>query len=260
LCANAMFLSYQMLTSLACRPIWAGILLVGVILPLQTGCVSRRMTIRSNPPGALVYVDDYPIGLTPVSTNFTYYGTRKIRLVKDGFETLTIMQPIPAPWYQYPPMDFIAENFVPGEIRDSKVLDYQMQPQMVIPTDQIIARAETLRGQNYAAPAGAVMSQPGGIGPYPQQGVMPQQGYAPQQNIVPSPGTYQQPGFYQPPNMTVPPGTLMQPNAAPPPNTLIPPGASMQPNTNQPPNLLTPPSLSSPQDVGGQPVYELPPR
>jgi hypothetical protein len=248
-----MFLSSRTLTSLARRPIWAGILLVGIILPLQTGCVSRRMTIRSNPPGALVYVDDYPIGLTPVSTNFTYYGTRKIRLVKDGFETLTIMQPIPAPWYQYPPMDFIAENFVPGEIRDSKVLDYQMKPQMIIPTDQIIARAETLRGQNLVAPAGTIIPQPGGIGPYPQQG------YVPQQNLVPPPGNYQ-PGFYQPPNTTIPPGTLMQPNVAPQPNTLIPPGASMQPNTNQPPNLLTPPSLGSPQDVGGQPVYELPPR
>ena len=48
------------------------------------------MTIRTNPPGALVYVDDYEIGTTPVSTNFTYYGKRKIRIVKDGYETLTV--------------------------------------------------------------------------------------------------------------------------------------------------------------------------
>src|SRR5262245_3745792 len=43
----------------------------------QTGCVQRRLTIRSNPPGALAYVDDYQIGTTPVSTDFVYYGTRK---------------------------------------------------------------------------------------------------------------------------------------------------------------------------------------
>ena len=61
------------------------------------------MTIRSNPPGALVYVDDYTIGVTPVSTSFIYYGTRKIRLVKDGYETLTVMQPISPPWAKTTP-------------------------------------------------------------------------------------------------------------------------------------------------------------
>src|ERR1700690_4113146 len=69
------------------------LVLAAIVLSLGTsGCVQRRMTIRSNPPGALVYVDDYEIGTTPVSASFTYYGTRKIRLVKDGYETLTVMQ------------------------------------------------------------------------------------------------------------------------------------------------------------------------
>ena len=65
------------------------LLLAGIVVALATGCVQRRMTIRSNPPGALVYVDDYQIGSTPVSHDFVYYGTRKIRVVKDGYETLT---------------------------------------------------------------------------------------------------------------------------------------------------------------------------
>ena len=134
------------------------------------------MTIRSNPPGALVYVDDYEIGTTPVSTDFTYYGTRKIRLVKDGYETLTVMQPIPSPWYQVPPIDFITENFVPGQIRDQRILDYQLKPQMVVPTDQLLSRAEGLRHNNLVIPAGATMSQPGGVAPLSQPGaptVMP---------------------------------------------------------------------------------------
>lgn len=59
-------------------------LLAGAAVAAAGGCVQRRMTVRSNPPGALVYVDDYQIGTTPVSTDFIYYGTRKIRLVKDG--------------------------------------------------------------------------------------------------------------------------------------------------------------------------------
>ena len=32
------------------------------------GCVRRRMTVRSNPPGAVVFVDDQEIGTTPAST------------------------------------------------------------------------------------------------------------------------------------------------------------------------------------------------
>jgi hypothetical protein len=124
---------------------WA--LLGLTICVCQSGCVQRRMMIRSNPPGAQVYIDDYPepVGVTPCAANFTYYGTRKIRLVKDGCETLTVMQSVPAPWYEYTPFDFIAENFVPGEIRDQRVLDYQLRPQVVVPSEQLIARAEELR-------------------------------------------------------------------------------------------------------------------
>jgi hypothetical protein len=110
------------------------------------------LTIRSNPPGALVYVDDTPLGTTPVSTDFVYYGTRKMRLVKSGYETLTVLQPIPAPWYQYPGLDFVSENVVPGEIRDERVVEYQLQPQMVVPSLQLLERGENIRHSTSGAP------------------------------------------------------------------------------------------------------------
>lgn len=141
---------------------WA---LLGLILCLcHTGCVQRRMTIRSNPPGALVYVDDQPnpIGVTPVSHDFIYYGTRKIRLIKDGYETLTVMQPISAPWYQYAPIDFVAENLVPGQIRDQRIMEFQLKPQMVVPPEQLLLQAEDLR-RGVHATAGIVA--PAGPGP-----------------------------------------------------------------------------------------------
>src|SRR5918998_6583708 len=118
------------------------IVIAGLVLAGSSGCVQRRMTSRSNPPGALVSVDDYEIGTTPVSTDFIYYGTREIRLIKDGYETLTVKQPIPAPWYQYFPIDFFAENVVPGEIRDERVIDLQMSPQVMVAADQLKNRAE----------------------------------------------------------------------------------------------------------------------
>ena len=155
------------------RRVPRGLLALGMIalfFPMVCGCVQRRMTIRSNPPGALVYVDDYEIGLTPVSVNFTYYGTRKIRLVKDGFETLTVMEKIPAPWYQIPPLDFVAENLVPGEIRDRRTLTYQLRPQTVCPPEELLARAEQLRNQMYVDHMGnppPVLAPSGGGAPGP---------------------------------------------------------------------------------------------
>ena len=109
------------------------------------GCVSRRLTIRSNPPGAHVYIDNYEIGSTPCSTDFTYYGTRQIRLIKDGYETLTVDQPIPAPWYQIPPIDFVTENLIPRKMRDERTLSYNMTPQVIVPTEHLLGRAEQLR-------------------------------------------------------------------------------------------------------------------
>jgi len=127
---------------------WLRIFVVVVACVGQSGCVRRRMTIRSNPPGALVYVDDYEIGTTPVAHDFTYYGTRKIRLVRDGYETLTVMQSIPTPWYQIPPLDFFSENVIPTEIRDHRTLSYQLTPQMIVPTEELLRHAENLRRGN----------------------------------------------------------------------------------------------------------------
>ena len=92
-----------------------------VLLPATVGCVQRRLTIRSNPPGARVFVGDNEIGATPVSTDFVYYGTRRIRLVKDGYETFVVNQPIPTPWYQIPPLDFVTRESRPrGDSRRAR--------------------------------------------------------------------------------------------------------------------------------------------
>ncbi|MDG2384960.1 MAG: PEGA domain-containing protein [Pirellulaceae bacterium] len=118
------------------------LLIIGLV---STGCVRRRMTVRTDPPGATVYVDDQEIGTTPVSSSFVYYGTRKIQVVKDGFETETVMNRMRAPWYQIPPLDFFSENLFPREIRDERIIQIEMEPQKVIPTNVLLDRAQQLR-------------------------------------------------------------------------------------------------------------------
>jgi hypothetical protein len=168
-------------------------------LPLTTGCVQRRLTIRSNPPSARVYVGDEEIGTTPVSTDFVYYGTRKIRLVKDGYETLVVNQPLPTPWYEIPPLDFVSENLVPGEIRDERVVNYQLVPLQNVPSDQLLGRAEQLRANSGVQPISTV--PPAIVVPTPAGApVSP-----PQQYILPQPPAATTPPAYNPPQY-LPPG------------------------------------------------------
>lgn len=168
-----------------------------------TGCLHRRMTIRTNPPGAQVYIDGYEIGTTPCSTSFLYYGTRNIRLERDGYETLHVKQSIPAPWYEIPPLDFFAENLTPGEIRDERTLNYTMQPQLIVPTDQLLTRAEDLRRNTQAGtnaqglpvvPGAITMpsATPGGFAPLPNptgsQTIPPEGQQIPEVLPAPAPG------------------------------------------------------------------------
>ena len=155
-----------------------------LVVVASAGCVQRRMTIRSNPPGALVYVDDYQIGTTPVSTDFVYYGTRKLRLVKDGVETLTVRQPFPIPWYEVFPLDFVTENLWPWEIRDERVVDLAMVPAGSVPAESVVSRAELARRSAGSGP------------PVPVQ-----------------PVTVPPPAAIVPPNTLPPPAPPMQPAA-----------------------------------------------
>jgi len=112
---------------------------------LNAGCIRRRLTVRSDPPGALVYVDDQEVGITPVSVPFTHYGTRKIQLVQDGSETVTQLHTIKRPWYQYPIIDFFAENVYPREIRDEREVVFQMTPQRLTNIPRLVERASEFR-------------------------------------------------------------------------------------------------------------------
>ena len=66
---------------------------------LSSGCVTRRMMITSDPPGAQVYVDGQPIGATPVERPFVYYGKYRYRLVKDCYQPLDV-EPQSGEWHE----------------------------------------------------------------------------------------------------------------------------------------------------------------
>jgi hypothetical protein len=149
------------------RPTQVLLLAIALIALVQTGCVRRRLTVRTLPDNAQVLVDDRPIGRSPVSTSFQYYGTRKITVIKDGYETTTVQENIRPPWYQWPGVDFVAENLWPREIRDERAVELELEPQKIVPKDRVIADAERLRGaarQGYVVDPGAA-GNPFELGP-----------------------------------------------------------------------------------------------
>src|SRR5438270_5333169 len=111
----------------------------------SVGCVRRRLTVRTDPPGAQVFVDDQEIGTTPCSASFVYYGTRKVTVMKDGYRTETVYQRINPPWYEIAPLDFLSENFVPLELRDERIVDVQLVPEEIVPQQKLLDRAQSLR-------------------------------------------------------------------------------------------------------------------
>ena len=116
-----------------------------LVVLLCTGCVQRRLQIRSQPEGALVSVDRQPVGNTPLSVPFTYYGSREIQLEKDGYKTIRVEQNIKPPWFEKFPVSLISNNFAGREIRDERLFDFLMQPKDAVNESVLVDRANDLR-------------------------------------------------------------------------------------------------------------------
>jgi hypothetical protein len=103
----------------------------------------------------MVYLDDELIGETPVTTTFTYYGTRKITLEKvdaEGrllYERKIIYEKIKPPFYQILPLDFFSEIILPMELKDEHYFTYQLdQLHQLSKTERhegVVKNAEELR-------------------------------------------------------------------------------------------------------------------
>jgi hypothetical protein len=119
---------------------------------VATGCVERRYTIRTEPPGAYVVVNGEEIGPTPVSRSFVYHGDRDITLMLDGYQTQRIIQPMNAPWWDNLATEFFTENLIPYTFRDEQEYIYRMEPATVPATNDLVARGEALRSDSKVPP------------------------------------------------------------------------------------------------------------
>ena len=84
----------------------AAVLLLTV--PVLGGCLERTVTITSEPPGALVILNDEEIGRTPVETGFKHFGVYDVRLQREGYEPIATEREAVAPFWEYPVIDLFA--------------------------------------------------------------------------------------------------------------------------------------------------------
>ncbi|HMC88564.1 MAG TPA: hypothetical protein VKI17_03405, partial [Gemmataceae bacterium] len=88
--------------------------------------------------------------------HFVYYGKYKFTIIADGYETLTVEQDIPAPWYEYFPIDFFSENVLPWPIKDRRVFQYHLEPRRVINPRQLLEEAQNMRNRGHSLGAPGV--------------------------------------------------------------------------------------------------------
>jgi len=162
-------------------------LAVTVSLLTLCGCVRRRLTVRTNPPGAMVYVDRQLIGPSPASTSYIYSGTRLIEVVGDGYRTEKLLRTFHPRWYQVPPLDFFSETLWPWELRDERVVDVTMVQETAVPKEELIGRAETLRTQAASGIATPLTHTQGPPDPPAQPAVLPPPITYPTSPVIPPP-------------------------------------------------------------------------
>ena len=113
-----------------------------------TGCygqVQRNITIESDPPGAVCWLNDNEVGRTPCTVPFTWYGTYGVRLEAPGYEPLITTAKVAAPYYEWIPLDLAAETVVPGIRHDDHFFKFQMKKAEPADTAALRQRAEGLR-------------------------------------------------------------------------------------------------------------------
>jgi len=111
------------------------------------GCVERKLTINTEPQGAIVVLNDEEVGISPVTVSFEWYGDYNVRISKEGFETLKTHRKLKAPWYDKFPFDFFAQLIIPKRIVDSYEWTFELAPQQQPTREELIRNALELKKQ-----------------------------------------------------------------------------------------------------------------
>ena len=100
---------------------------------LLSGCIRRELTIRSEPPGAQVFLNDHLQGATPLSYDFEWYGGYRVELQKEGYDRMHDHRMLRAPTMFWLPFDLVCE-VLPMTFWDRETWSYTLVPSAPVPT------------------------------------------------------------------------------------------------------------------------------
>jgi hypothetical protein len=136
-----------------------GILASAGVLALA-GCVQRTLTITTRPSGALVMLNDQEVGRTPVTVNFEWYGDYDVICRLEQYETLKTHARVDAPWYEWPPFDFVAEVLWPRTVYDRHYHQFSLVPKEYPTPQELLERADRLRAETLGEPPAPPLPEP----------------------------------------------------------------------------------------------------
>jgi len=109
------------------------------------GCVERKITILTEPSGALVALNDEDIGTSPVTVGFEWYGDYSVRLTKEGYQTLNTHQNLKRPLRDKVGFDLLDDMF--HTRIDEYTWTFKLEPYQQPQKDQLIDQAVKMRKQ-----------------------------------------------------------------------------------------------------------------
>jgi hypothetical protein len=122
---------------------------LAAVLPglLLAGCVERVVYVRSDPPGAAVFLDDQRVGVTPCEIPYTWYGKRELVLELQKHAVVREIITLNPPWWQVFPLDFVTDVLVPFTIRGRSEYAYTLKPALTSAQerDEMKRRADEMR-------------------------------------------------------------------------------------------------------------------
>ena len=124
------------------------LVLAAVVLTclVLSGCVERKLTVRTIPEGALVTLNDEEIGRGPVTTSFEWYGDYNVRISMPGYETLKTHRKLDRPTHDKFPWDFFATIW-PKRIVDEYEWTFELNKKEYPTREELVESATELREQ-----------------------------------------------------------------------------------------------------------------
>jgi len=109
------------------------------------GCVERKLTITSEPEGAVVVLNDQEMGKTPLTIDFQWYGDYDVILRKPGRQTFSGGKRLHAPIWQWPILDFVSEVLLPITLRDHPRWHFKLPLSEAVPRKVLVSRARSMQ-------------------------------------------------------------------------------------------------------------------